>query len=171
MTEEKYTVEDLKFQRLLFPRDIPSYLIEQVKGRTFLVEDFYLHLEEINAYEYQEGIIKDNPTTLIYSIIDPNKCIVGYLWIQRNTLDNSIYVNTLSIDKKYWGKGEIIKKSIDLVSILTKRFGCAHTIWMTSNAKFYEKFGFKRSKNVAMEYSGLGLSDDIEKRFKEEKDG
>ena len=165
--EEKYTVEDLKFHRLFFPREIPTHLIEQVKGRTFTPEEFYTHMEEIQAYEFQEGILQDDPSSLLYVLSDPNKEIVGYLWMYRSTFDQSLFVNTFSVDKKYWGRGEAIAKAVDLLSELTKKFQCSKTLWMTTNPKYYEKFGFKRSKNVAMEYSGLGISQDIERKFKE----
>lgn len=165
--EEKYTINDLSFYRLFFPREIPIHLIEQVKGRTFSAEDFYKHLEEIQAYEYQEGILQDNPSSLVFALAEPTKSIVGYIWMYRSSFDNSIFVNNFSVDKKYWGHGEAIQKAVALLSEVTKKYKCDKTLWMTTNPKYYEKFGFKRSKNVAMEYIGVGITDEIEKKFKE----
>jgi hypothetical protein len=170
-TEEKYTVEDLRFHRLFFPRMIPEYLIEQVKGRSFTTEEFYKELEEINEYEYQAGLLQDNPSNFLISLVDPNNAIVGYIWAFKNTLDSSLFVNTLSVDKRYWGKGEIIPKAIDVISLIVKKYHCKKTFWMSTNPKYYEKFGFKRSKNVTMEYSGVGISDEIKKNFEGKENG
>lgn len=167
MTEEKYTIEDLKFSRLFFPREIPIHLIEQVKGRNFTAEQFYSHLEDIQAYEFQEGILQDNPSSLVYVLSDPEKTIVGYLWMYKSSFDQSLFVNTLSVDKRYWGRGEAIQKAVGLMSEVTKKYNCTKTLWMSTNPKYYEKFGFKRSKNVAMEYIGLGISEEIENKFKD----
>lgn len=169
MTEEKYTVEDLSFKRLFFPRNIPKHLVEQVKDRTFTVEQFYKEMEEINEYEYQAGILHDQPSNYLISINDPENNIVGYIWAFKNTLDNSLFVNTLSVDKRYWGKGEIIPKAIEVMGWLVKKYNLKKTFWMTSNPKYYEKFGFKRSRNVTMEYSGLG--DEIRQNFTEKDNG
>lgn len=158
ITEEKYTVESLRFQRLFFPREIPEYLILQVKGRKYTPKQFYEHIEKINTYEYCEEIILTHPSNFLYSILDLDNAIVGYLWMYRDEFENTLFVNTLSIDKKYWGKGEMIFKTIEFLKELVKKYEIEQTLWMTTNAKFYEKFGFKRSKNVTMEHSELMLS-------------
>lgn len=145
MTEEKvYTLDDLNFVKFLLPSLIPRHLIEQVKGRAFSVDDFYKYA--------QECVDSENPYSLIYALINPDKEIVGYLWMDLNPLDNSMFVNTFSIDKIYWKKGEAMKKAVEFVKLIANRMKVKTTIWMTTNAKFYERLGFKRCKDVAMEY-------------------
>lgn len=147
MTEEiKYTLEDLKFMRLLLPRLIPIHLIEQVKGRYYSPEKLYDHL--------QDCVDNEDPYNLIFALINPEKDIVGYMWLVTNPLEDSAFVNTISVDKMYWDKGKVIKKAIEFLHGVTNRMKIKSVIWMTTNARFYERLGFKRCRDVAMEYKG-----------------
>jgi hypothetical protein len=139
-----YELKDLRMVRLLVPRLIPEELIEHVKGRTFSPEEFYLFQEDRASI--------DNDDNLLYAIYDPEKCIVGYLWAEVNQLDKTLFVNTFSIDKKYWKNGEAISLAMQLIGKIIARLKCPRTFWMTRNPKYYEKRGFKLSKNVCMEY-------------------
>ena len=133
----------LKCVRLKIPRLIPSLLIEAVKGRTFSPEQFYV---------YQEMQV-DNSSNFLYALIDDDKKIQGYLWAELNTLDNSLFINTFSISKEYWGKGAGIDKAIEFLEVLRKQTKSPRVLWMTTNEKFYAKRGFKRSKISVMEYN------------------
>lgn len=133
----------LEFVRLKIPRIIPKELIENVKGRTFTIEQFY---------NYQEAQV-DNPYNYLYALIDEDKKIQGYLWAEINMLDDSLFVNTFSINKDYWGKGEAIPMVIDFLRDLRKKIKAPRCYWITTNEKFFSKHGFKRSKNVLMEYN------------------
>ena len=141
-TEIFYTLDQLQFTRLLLPRLIPEYLILQVKGRTFTPEQFYQYIEEC--------VDTSNPFSLVYAIVDPEKTIVGYFWIEINALDGTLFLSTYSIDKKYWHQGEAIHKAIEFLKGQLSRLKVTEVIWMTTNPRFYEKLGFKRSRNVAM---------------------
>lgn len=134
---------DLTFVKLKFPRCIPKQLIESVKGRTFTPEQFY---------RFQEGQ-SHNPNNFLYGLVDENKVIHGYLWAEKNYLDDSLFINTFSITKEYWNKGEAINKAIEFVSDLKINTGAARVFWVTTNDKFFSKKGFKKSKNVLMEYN------------------
>jgi len=159
MTEKTiYPLEELKYVRLLIPRLIPEYLIEHVKGRTFTPEQFYIYLESITD-------ISDN-SSLLYAIYDPENSIVGFMWAIINQLDNTLFINTFSMDKVYWKNGKAINIAIDILKTLVERYNCPQTLWMTTNPKYYQKHGFKVSKNVAMEYVGVKLSDEIASTFK-----
>lgn len=136
------TINDLTFVRLRFPRAIPVDLIESVKGRTFTPEQFYAYQES------QEG----NPYNYLYALVDKEKKIHGYLWAEVNILDNSLFVNTFSVDKKYWGKGEAIPVAVEFLKKLRCKERCPKVFWLTTNEKFFLKYGFKRSKNVLMEF-------------------
>jgi N-acetylglutamate synthase-like GNAT family acetyltransferase len=136
-------LEDLTFVRLKIPRCIPKELIESVKGRTFTPEQFY---------KYQEQQV-DNPYNYLYVLIDETKIVHGYLWAEMNILDDSLFVNTFSISKTYWGKGKAIDKAIEFLASLKEKTKAPRVFWVSSNEKFFLKHGFKRSKNVLMEYN------------------
>lgn len=136
------SVKDLTFVRLKIPKLIPYELVDAVKGRTFTPEQFY---------RYQEAQI-DNPYNYLYAMIDEGKKIHGYLWAEMNILDNSLFVNTFSITKDFWGKGEAIAKVIEFLATLKEKIQATRVFWVTTNEKFFLKHGFKRSKNVLMEY-------------------
>lgn len=140
--ENSNSLDDLFFTKLKIPRLIPKDLIENVKGRTFTPEMFY---------KYQESQM-DNPYNFLYVLIDDQRKIHAYLWAEMNSLDNSLFVNTFSISKEYWHKGKAIEKSIQFLSKLKKDLGSQRVFWVTTNEKFFLKHGFKRSKNVLMEY-------------------
>lgn len=144
-TKEKKetTISNLEFVRLKIPRLIPIELIEAVKGRTFSPEQF------IN---YQEQQV-DNPGNFLYVLVDQDKKIHGYLWAELNILDSTLFINTFSISKEYWGKGAGIKKAIDFIANLKEKIKAPRVIWITTNEKFFAKHGFKRSKNCLMEYN------------------
>jgi len=137
-------IDNLKFIKLKMPRLIPIDLIESVKGRTFSSEQFYKYQEEQVKYE--------NPGNLLYVLIDENKKIHGYLWAEISQLDGSMFVNTFSIRKEYWGKGEAIPKVCEFLRHLKLEHGCERVFWITTNEKFFLKHGFSRSKNVLMEF-------------------
>lgn len=153
-----YPLEKLKYVRLLVPRLIPSHLIELVKGRTFTPEQFYVFQEARDSI--------DEDQNLLYGIFDPENLIVGYFWAEINQLDRTLFVNTFSMDKNYWKNGEAMAIAKDICKTLLSIYKCPRTFWMTQNPKYYQKHGFKVSKNVAMEYVGLGTSEEIESTFK-----
>jgi N-acetylglutamate synthase-like GNAT family acetyltransferase len=135
--------QNLTFVRLRLPKLIPKELIEEVKGRTFTPEQFYI---------YQDQQI-DNPYNFLFALIDEDKKIQGYLWAEINILDGSLFVNTFSIRKKFWGKGKAIPMVIKFLEELKQKTKAPRVFWITTNEKFFVKHGFKRSKNVLMEYN------------------
>ncbi len=144
-TNEKKSHKDvfeLQFVRLKIPRLLPLELIESVKGRTFTPEQFIA---------YQEQQI-DNPGNLLYALIDDDKKIHGYLWCETNNLDGSLFVNTFSISKDFWGNGKGIKKAISFLEVLKEKTKAPRVFWISCNEKFFAKHGFKRSKHVLLEY-------------------
>lgn len=142
---DKLMVSKLEFVRLKIPRLIPVSLIDAVKGRTFTSEQFLL---------YQEQQV-DNPGNFLYALIDENKKIHGYLWAEMNALDGTLFVNTFSIDKEYWGKGAGIRKAVEFLENLKSKTKAPKVFWITTNEKFFCKHGFKKSKNCLMEYNTI----------------
>jgi N-acetylglutamate synthase-like GNAT family acetyltransferase len=136
-------IDTLEFVRLKIPKLIPKDLIENVKGRTFTTEQFY---------EYQTKQV-GNPYNFLYALVDKDKKIHGYLWAETNLLDGSLFVNTFSVSKEHWGKGEAIEKVCEFLKVLKKTSKASRVFWVTTNEKFFIKKGFKKSKNVLMEYN------------------
>lgn len=134
--------EELQFVKLKLPRLIPLELIESVKGKTFTAEQFY---------KDQEAQIH-NPYNHLYAMVDKKKKIEGYLWCEVNPIDHSLFINTFSVNKKYWGKGSAIPKAIEFIKSLQEKTKFSRIFWITTNEKFFIKMGFKKSKNVLMEY-------------------
>lgn len=141
-TSATINIEELEFVRLKIARLIPVELVESVKGRTFTVEQFY---------DYQESQV-NNPNNFLYVLIDKSKKIHGYLWAEVNLLDNTLFINTFSISKDYWGKGKGIDKAVAFLRFLKEKTKAPRVFWITTNSKFFAKHGFKPSKNVLMEY-------------------
>lgn len=141
-TEQKSSKIDLlRFCKLKIPHLIPVEFVEAVKGNSFTPQQFYT---------YQKNNI-DNPRNLLYALIDPDDKIQGFLWMEINNVDKSLYIDTFSISKEYWGKGKAMFKAIEFIDNLDKQLKPPRILWATTNAKFFEKYGFKRSKVILME--------------------
>ena len=136
-------IDELMFVKLKIPKLIPRDLIESVKGRTFTPEQFY---------DYQSKQV-DNPYNHLFALVDSAKKIHGYLWAEVNVLDDSLFINTFSISKEFWGKGEAISKVTEFLDELRKKIKSSRVFWVTTNERFFLKHGFKRSKNCLMEYN------------------
>lgn len=135
--------DKLEFVKLKIPRIIPIELIEAVKGRTFTPEQFYLYQEQ------QVG----NPYNFLYALTDTRKKIKGYLWAEQNILDKSLFINTFSVGKEFWGKGRAIPKVIEFLKELKNKVDATKVFWITTNERFFRKHNFKASKNIIMEYN------------------
>lgn len=146
---QKADISRLEFVRLKIPRLIPQELIDSVKGRTFTAAQFY---------QYQEAQV-DNPYNYLYALIDASKKIQGYFWAESNMLDGALFINTFSVSKDYWGKGKGVAKAIEFVATLKEKTKAPRVLWVTTNEKFFAKHGFKRSRNVLMEYQEPGQPD------------
>lgn len=142
--------EDLKFLRIVEPINvllIPKELIEEVKGRTFTLEQFY-HYQCLQ-------IENKNPSNFLYILVDDKKKIHGFLWAEINGMDGSLFINTFSVAKEYWGKGQAIPFVIEFLKELKRRVGAQRVFWISTNEKFFLKKGFKKSKNVLLEYQDV----------------
>lgn len=136
-------IDNLEFVRLRIPSLIPKELIECVKGRNFTPDEFIKNQEQ-NI---------DNPFNYLFALIDENKKIQGYLWVVKEPLDGSLYINTFSIKKEYWGKGKGIEIATRFLDGMVRELKPSRVLWATTNEKFFAKKGFKRSKICLMEYN------------------
>lgn len=135
-------VMTLEHTRLKIPRLIPENLIEAVKFRGFDSEKFY---------SYQEDHIGD-ADNMIVALFDKEKKIKGYLWASIDQSDGALFINTFSVSKEYWGKGKAMDKAIEIIKELVEELKPPSVKWITTNDKFFAKHGFKRSREVIMEY-------------------
>jgi hypothetical protein len=140
MNEEAIT--SLKYARLKIPRLIPAHLIDAVKFKGFDSEKFYA---------YQEDRVGD-PDNLIFALFDNDKKIKGYLWAVVDESDGALFINTFSVDKEHWGKGKAMDKAIEIIEEIVDELKPPSVKWITTNDRFFVKRGFKRSREVIMEY-------------------
>jgi|ERR1700678_186277 len=148
-------INSLEYGPLRIPRLIPKELIEAVKFRGFDSERFYA---------YQEAHLGDLSNFLI-ALYDKTKKIKGYLWAAIDESDGALFVNTFSVCKEYWGKGKAVEKAIEILKGLCEKLDPPSVRWITTNDRFFAKHGFKRSKEVIMEYTRA----DIKERIREEE--
>lgn len=134
---------ELEFVKLKIPTLIPRELIEAVKGRTFTPERFYQYMTANSG----------NPNCFLFCLIDKSKKIHGYLWAEKNALDDALFINTFSVAKEYWGKGEAIPRVVEFLDKLRESAKASRVFWCTTNERFFKKKGFSRSKIVLMEYN------------------
>lgn len=141
--EIKIKLDELVFVKLKIPKLIPRELIESVKGKTFTPEQFYDHQERMVG----------NPHNHLFALVDGNKKIHGYLWAETNVLDGSLFINTFSISKEFWGKGEAIGKVTAFLDEFHRKIGAKKVFWLTTNERFFLKKGFTKSKISLLEYN------------------
>lgn len=155
-------IEDLRFIRIIDPVHIPRHLVEQVRDRDFTVDKFYDYQRMVCVETTPNGI-RANPLNLLFVIVDEGNVVQGFLWAVVDPLCNYLLINTFSMEKEYWGGGRAVKllerkaKEIMSGAQLTKGY------WITNYPKHSERYGFKRSKSILMEYRGsYGANDDGE---------
>lgn len=142
--------DKLRFVRVFTPVHVPKYLIEQIKDRDYDVDDWYEYLEIISLREGKNGP-ELNPLSMLYVIVDESNKVVGMLWCDVEVLSKSLVVQIFSIDKDYWHKGKAAKLAADKVKEIAKECKFNRVLWITSYPKFYEYYGFRKSKTVLME--------------------
>ena len=141
-------IEDLRWVRVLSPDVIPKYLVEQVRDRQFEVEDFYKY-HSLNCMV--EG--KINPFNHLYAMADQENFVKGFLWFMIDPMTKIVFINTFSVDPDYWYNGKAVKYLIDHMKNLLKKIKLEKVMWVSRYPKHSERYGFKRSKGVLMEYT------------------
>ena len=144
-------IEELKWVRVFSPVHIPKYLVEQIRDRKFSVDDFY-KFQEINCLTESDSGPTLNPFNHLYVMVDGSNLVKGFLWFVIDPLSKHVVINTFSIDKDYWGGGKAVKRLRDHVIELINKLKIDKVYWITNYPKHSERYGFKRSKSVIMEY-------------------
>lgn len=143
--------DKLKFMRVFTPDHIPRELVEQIKDRYFETDDLYTYLRAICLTGTNDGP-KVNPFCHLYVIADEGNHVVGFAWFEINLLSKSIFLNAFSMDNKYWFKGKAVGFIKDFLLKQLDKMKLKRAFWSTRYPKHGEKNGFKRSKNILMEY-------------------
>lgn len=144
-------IDKLQFVRIFTPMHIPQYLVEQVRDRDFTVEQFY-EFQKISCIRKGENGSVLNPLNFLYVVVTDKNIAKGFLWAQADPLTNDFCINNFSMDKEYWGGGKAVKLLINKVKEILKECKMNKVYWITNFPKHSERYGFKRSKGVLMEY-------------------
>lgn len=152
--------EKLRFIRIFTPMHIPKELIEQVRDRNYEVEDWYKYQEGICTHQTDNGPVL-NPFSLLYVIADEGNKVIGMLWCEINALTKTLIVNTFSMNKKYWFKGKAVTLLAKKAKEIIKECKLKRAIWVNNYPKHSERYGFKRSKSVIMEYKEEEGKEDV----------
>lgn len=151
MSEDK-DVKDLRWIRVFTPIHIPKYLIDQIKHRDWTVED-YVKYHEINCLTESESGPALNPFSHLYVLVNSDNVTKGFLWFTIEPLSKDVIIQNYSVDKEYWGKGRAVEKLADHIKFIKKKASLNKVYWITNYPKHSEKYGFKQSKSILMEYS------------------
>lgn len=147
-TTKSQTVKDLRFVRVMTPYHIPRKYIENIKHREFEIDDLYKTMADLTMID--ENTI--NPLNHLYVIADKDYNVKGFLWFTIEPMLKAFVVQNYSLDKEYWGNGENIEHATEFLKSLCKKLKIQKAYWNTRYPKVFEKHGFRRSKNVLMEY-------------------
>lgn len=152
MSEENLNeINELEFVRVFTPQHIPTYLVEQIKDRDFTVEQFYSY-HEINCIRNTENGPTLNPLNLLYVIVNKKKEAKGFCWMVIDPLTRDLIIQNYSMDQHYWGKGRSVKLLVEKVKEIIKNCELNKVYWITKHPKHSQKYGFKPSKQILMEY-------------------
>ena len=143
-------IDELRWIRVFTPDHLPHYLIEQVRDRDYTVEDFYKY-HQINCMTQTEEGIKLNPFSHLYVLADKENQVKGMLWFSVDPLSKDILIQTFSMDKEYWGKGQAVKKLAEHIKEIRKKAKLNKIYWVTNYPKHSMRHGFKPSKSILME--------------------
>jgi hypothetical protein len=145
--------DSLRFIRVFTPIHVPKELIEQVRDREYEVDDWYKYQEIICVRQTDSGP-QLNPLSLLYVIADEGNKVVGMFWAEIDTLSKTLVVQTFSMDKNYWCKGKAVNLLSKKAKEILKECKLDRAVWHTNYPKHSERYGFKRSRSVLMEFKG-----------------
>lgn len=144
--------KDLRWVRIFTPIHIPRYLIEQIKEKDWKVDEF-IKYHEINCLHEVEGQQVLNPFSHLYVLVNEENITKGFLWFTIEPLTKNIIIQNYSVDSDYWFKGRAVEKLADHVKYIQKKGKLGKIYWITNYPKHSEKYGFKQSKSILMEFS------------------
>ena len=148
----KKDIDKLRWIRVFTPDHIPKYLVEQVRHRDFSVEDFYIYHHGSCLVQTGDGV-KLNSLSHLYVLADEDNIIQGFLWFSVVPLTKDLVIQTYSVDKDYWGAGSAVNKLAEFIKDIRRKAKLKKIYWITNFPRHSEKYGFKKSKSILMEYT------------------
>lgn len=157
---------ELKFVRVIDPNVfmlIPRYLFEQIKEfDKESIDNLYRFGSSIVTVSIQgpNGEIIRMPNEFVHIIVmaDNEGIMKGFVWAEIDAIERHIFVQAISVDKKYQSQnGEIENKITDYLFKLTERRELKNLnirkkiVMATIHEKAFEKYGWKRCKRILME--------------------
>lgn len=151
---------------------VPRYLIEQTRDRDYSVENFYKY-QQTNCLIPAVGDYKINPFNHLWVLINKANEVKGVLWMVVDSLSHDMVIQMYSIDEEYWNRGYAVKKVSEHVKEIVTKGNLNKIYWITNYPKHSERYGFKRSKSILMEFNTKEtISDEKDKKiinFEEQK--
>ncbi len=143
--------EELEWMQIFDPTHIPKYLIDQIKEKDFTAERFYEYQKMVCVEKVEEKFVI-NPFNLLFAITNQRRSVVGFLWCVIDVLNGYLIINNFSIDRRYWNKGKAVEFLRRKVEDLLNKSKLKKVFWCTTHTKYMEKYGFKKSKSILMEF-------------------
>lgn len=150
--KHKADINELRWVRLFTPIHIPKYLIEQISKRDYEIEDLY-HYMEINCLRPTKDGPTLNPLFHLWALVHPDNIVKGFLWFIIDALTKDIVIQIYSVDSNYWGCKGAVMKLADHLKEIRKKAQLNKIYWITKFPKHSNKYGFKPSKSILMEYN------------------
>ncbi len=134
---------ELKFNKInsMFQfNEIPKYLFEQMKHKTFDLDRMY-------AAMY--GIIRSTDTW--FYVVKSEDKIVGALWATVEPIANVVMINFLTVDPEY--QGGAVDKAVKVLLGEARKTGVKEEIlWINIRHKALSRLGWESTGRVAMRY-------------------
>ena len=146
----------LKWVRIFDPIHIPRKYIEMIKDRDFSVDKFYIYQKQACLIETKDGSAL-NPLNLLYVLADEENIVKGVCWMVVDALCDALVINTYVVDKEYWRSKKCVGILQEKALEIKDGAKLERIYWITPSAKHSENHGFKRCKQVLMEYKGESL--------------
>lgn len=143
--------EKLRFIRVFTPDHIPRSLVDQVRGKSYSTDRFFQYQSNVCVESTEQGT-RLNPLNLLYVIANSDNKVVGYLWCEVSALENALVVQTFSMEKEYWCQGKAMELAAGKVKEILRESKLDKAYWITNYPKHSERYGFRRSKGILMEY-------------------
>ena len=144
-------INELRFIRVFSSVHIPRYLVEQIKNKNFDIDEFLAYQEE-NCKDPKSDRLQLNDSNHLYVMANDKNSVKGFIWMVIDELTHDLVVKELSVDKSYWEGSETLSVISEFVKELFKKLQLKRILWKTRYPKNSEKLGFKRSREVLMEY-------------------
>lgn len=153
-------MDELRWIRVFTASHVPTYLVEQVKHRDYSVENFYKYQDSLCLRSGVNGP-ELNPFSHLYVLANKENLIKGFLWFSIDPLTLDMIIQTYSVDKEYWKDGGAVEKLCAHVKEIHRKAKLNKIYWITNYPKHSQRFGFKPSKSILMEYSEEKNGEDL----------